>query len=291
MAARLVILAMLFLIQSTRAARVKVAGDPSEKVTSEQETNVQPPAVHRSESITRRIAEAVKICEPLTLNACFDLEKQTGYCMTYCLAKHGGIGSGYNSYLDEDDCKERCGGDVSNASKAEKNAKSNRWCDHAYKHMWETPPLEVDHDNGETVKEAFQARLLHLESAGKLPELEAMMREHILKCVCVNRAADEEAAKTCYQGSMGIKKGTLWCEWGGTMKRTTPSWKKIISQYKESFKEDPPVFDKSVCDGAKSLEAVQDSDNFANPRSPALAWLAGLVYLTSAWPVLAMVGY
>merc|ERR1719440_733870 len=116
-----------------------------------------------------------------------------------------------------------------------------------------------------------------------------MMREHLLKCICVNRAADENAAKTCYEGSMGIKKGTLWFEWGGTMGRTTPSWTKIISQYKESFKEDPPVFDKSVCDGAKPLDAVQDS--FANPRSPALAWLACLVYLTSAWLVLAMLGY
>jgi len=69
-------------------------------------------------------------------------------------------------------------------------------------------------------------------AAGRSKALEALVREHFVKCVCVNRPSNQDV---CYQGDLGLQQGPIvdgtpswhqkWCEW-----HETPSWMRILEQ-------------------------------------------------------------
>merc|ERR1712087_313119 len=59
-----------------------------------------------------------------------------------------------------------------------------------------------------------------LAFSGRFPALEALIRDHYVKCMCVSRQDD---TTTCYEGSQGIPPGQRWCN------PTTNSWLKLMN--------------------------------------------------------------
>merc|ERR1719329_913582 len=89
-------------------------------------------------------------------------------------------------------------------------------CDAASSGSFGNREIDCLTEDGKKIDHCLEKHYKKMKSEGKAPELEALLREHIVKCVCVNR---QENTHDCYSGSQGIPKGKPWCEFDGT-----PSW-------------------------------------------------------------------
>jgi len=141
---------------------------------------------------TRKIGEAAKVCETAVGRVC-----RESLCPTYKAIKK-----------DNDlNCDEACG------------TSENK--------MFQTGSIPCDTEGKNGDKETFGDCLddLHksLRAAGRYPELEVLMREHTVKCICVSA---KENTEICYEGSYGIPKLKKWCEFDGT--GTSSSWQKLL---------------------------------------------------------------
>jgi len=98
-------------------------------------------------------------------------------------------------------------------------AACSKTCADVARSMWNTGSMQCDPKK--SFAECEKTLQQQLKSAGRVPELEALLREQLLKCICVTRSAD---TRTCYEGTMGIPKGKTWCEF-----ENTPSWRKLLA--------------------------------------------------------------
>lgn len=158
----------------------------------------------------RRIAKAAKLCDEPVLRAC---EHERGYCMIACQSHTG------KAYT-KDKCLEQCGS----------------WCDLSRAHMWATVPLTLTKGEKKRAaggREAWDRMGRELREKGRFRELEVMLREHMLKCVCVNRMTSmESSAEICYKGSAAIPRGKSWCQYSDTS-----DFRKIYQRYSRKFKK------------------------------------------------------
>lgn len=90
-----------------------------------------------------------------------------------------------------------------------------------------------------------------IESANSNHAFEAIMREHIIKCVCVHLSKGTKANK-CYEGGQGIGPDQKWCQFGYQM----PSWR--IESSKPSV-----LFDFSKAKKKEELASAPSSDKKA----------------------------
>eukprot|EP00747_Dinoflagellata_sp_TGD_P023354 gnl/TRDRNA2_/TRDRNA2_129749_c0_seq2.p1 gnl/TRDRNA2_/TRDRNA2_129749_c0~~gnl/TRDRNA2_/TRDRNA2_129749_c0_seq2.p1 ORF type:complete len:232 (+),score=33.46 gnl/TRDRNA2_/TRDRNA2_129749_c0_seq2:262-957(+) len=81
---------------------------------------------------------------------------------------------------------------------------------------------ELECDEGESMEACKYRKFKALKSQFRDPILEALVREHLLKCVCVTRDPDN---RVCYEGTLGLKQGQKWCEW-----HDAPSWRKLLDE-------------------------------------------------------------
>jgi len=130
---------------------------------------------------------AVEACEPKAMEVCV-----AATCPTFCaLTKRDGC-----------NCKELCV--------------------EASETMWGTGSIQCS--DGEKWSECINDHHSKLKKDGRIPELEAIFREHTLKCVCVSRLKDYSM---CYEGSQGITPGQTWCEFN-----KNPSWRALLKSEK-----------------------------------------------------------
>merc|ERR1719265_2440920 len=124
-------------------------------------------------------------------------------------------------------------------------------CDAASSKSFANREINCLDEKGEKIEKCVEKFYAKLRSKGKAPELAALLREHVVKCVCVNRQDD---TSDCYSGSQGIPKGKKWCEFDGT-----PSWQKLLKNAK--MKPDVAAPSCSTTEGKvqKSLLQVQMS--------------------------------
>lgn len=130
---------------------------------------------------------AAKACGTKSMDVCV-----AATCPTYCALKK----------RDDCDCK--------------------TLCNETSKKMWGTGSIQCSDDN--KWSECIDAHHSKLKEDGRIPELEAIFREHTLKCVCVSRLKDDSM---CYQGSQGITPGQKWCEFN-----KNPSWQLLLKSEK-----------------------------------------------------------
>jgi hypothetical protein len=135
------------------------------------------------------IRRAVQACEPMAKEVC-----RTATCPTYC------------SLQGREDCD--CG----------------QICEATSKKMWGTG--SIDCAPPRRWSECINEHHAKLTEDKRIAELEAISREHILKCVCVSHQQDDSV---CYQGSQGIAPGQKWCEFN-----RNPSWRHLLESKKPS---------------------------------------------------------
>jgi len=90
---------------------------------------------------------------------------------------------------------------------------------------------EIECDEDEDWADCQRRHNEELEKSGRDVALEALSREHLVKCVCVS----SEHKDTCYEGGLGLKRGQKWCEWNNT-----PSWRKLLAEASGGMKKDLP---------------------------------------------------
>jgi hypothetical protein len=118
-------------------------------------------------------------------------------------------------------CKQYGGPVWKKSIQSEEN--SDEACEQVMLSAFQTGVLECNKDK-ETWEECQAKHVKALIDAGRIPALEALVREHFVKCVCVKRNPSEEGI--CYQGSLGLKPGEKWCEW-----HDTPSWRPLLEKF------------------------------------------------------------
>jgi len=91
-------------------------------------------------------------------------------------------------------------------------------CDTALQMAFFTGEMECDAKD--TWFGCNEKKAKELAAAGRSKALEALVREHFVKCVFVNRPSNQDV-----QSSLGLQQGQKWCEW-----HETPSWMRILEQ-------------------------------------------------------------
>lgn len=125
------------------------------------------------------IGRAAKVCSPKARQVC---EQST--CPTYCKMTDNPVCTTDNA------CKDIC------AATSQK--------------MWKTGSINCE--DGQTWAKCFRDHLDKLAAEKRIHQLEAISREHVLKCMCVSRGV---APEYC-----GLENNQKWCEYSDT-----PSWR------------------------------------------------------------------
>jgi len=150
---------------------------------------------------TRRIKEATGICSKASKKVCID-----SLCPTW------------NAIQETDeDCSKLCDA-TTNSMFALATLIPTDGCDGRPSGNATSGPVELTPEEVENCAAGLQ-RALKERNGG----LEAMLREHFLKCTCVSwRTADSRSV--CYGGS-GIAAGDRWCDY------KTPTWVKLLEDH------------------------------------------------------------
>lgn len=130
--------------------------------------------------VTGSVRKVAQLCEPDVHRVCREAS-----CPTYARITHK---------LDEHTC--------------------NEVCDQVTTSMWGTGELHCDDEDFDDCTGRLHSKL---RIAGRVPELEALVRDHLLKCICINRLDNAEFCSA--------EPGQKWCQFDGT-----PSWKRLLSQ-------------------------------------------------------------
>jgi hypothetical protein len=155
-----------------------------------------------------------------------------GYCMVYCKS----LGKTVNY------CKNNC----------------PQWCQEAKGQMWQMNALQLSKRDMKAIEKAsggswkVKAMTSGRNEAGRHSVLEAMIRSHVLACVCVNRLHNGgHDTSVCYGEPIGIPYGGRWCQLSDT-----PEFRKAYQKAHPGQK--PPPF-ANLCETTKGW--VQDSDS------------------------------
>jgi len=143
------------------------------------------------------IKNAVKACEPEALRVCIQ-----STCPTFC------------ALTDAD-----CAGDACKSI-----------CETQGHAMWKTGAIECEKD--QAWGKCMADHVEKLKKAGRFHALEAISREHLLKCVCVSRLKDDGNG-ICHQGSQGIQFPQKWCEFN-----KSPSWQQLLNSRNSSMTDE-----------------------------------------------------
>lgn len=135
----------------------------------------------------RTIKKAAQACEPMAWKNCVAVT-----CPTFCALKN------------------------------DKNCDCKKMCKNTFQKMWKTGSIGCAPPN--SWGKCLDEHRAQLEKEDRIPELEAISREHILKCVCVSRLKNDDM---CYTGSQGITPGQRWCDFN-----KNPSWRRLLAAKK-----------------------------------------------------------
>jgi len=142
-----------------------------------------------------KIRRAAQVCEPMAWHNCVH-----STCPTYCA-------------LD----------DIRKNRKSSSDCNCNEMCYTTFTNMWNTGMISCKNKPwSECITDLSDV----LEAKGRVSDIEAITREHILKCVCVNRMVNDDI---CYMGSQGVEPGKRWCDFN-----KNPSWARLLKDNKPS---------------------------------------------------------
>lgn len=213
-------------------------------------------AAQRKAAGKGRVKDATQTCEQVFDKPCWDEGLKTGYCKTWCLAQE------YSKRLspeeNEKQCERRCP-EICTYSR------TNVWRNHGE----DAKLIAATKTNDLKAKKLAEAALRKSGTQIHFLQIEAMLREHLVKCICVHRQLDPEDDQSgCHQGGQGLAPNQKWCEWGLEQdeERMPPSWRtpSIIADYKTNMNvnewcaPDADDEDKKTCSEWPGLKAAYD---------------------------------